>query len=297
MARVSQDHDTSSNSFIRRWQLAETLRNLRDEAGLTVDEAGARLAKLPGRWSKSKLSRIENRDQMIKPRELEQVLDIYGVTSRKQREALHDTVEAASERGWWVAFRRAMPDRFQPFVSMEAAAVSIREFECMNMPGLLQTAEYARALIIGMSPELGADELERRVALRMARQQILSRENPVSLHVILDEGILERPVGRPATMRAQLRRLMEFAEEPHGTVQILRRSAGPHYGLQGPFTLVSLPDPLPTIGYTDGHGGNIYLESSEAVRDTTMGFGMLTRLALSTPESVDMISMIMKGYE
>lgn len=289
--------DSSAYSFIRRWQLAVSLRELRDRAGLTVEQAGERLSKQPGRWSRSKVSRIENRDQIVKPRELEQMLDIYGVKDKKKREALRDTLESASERGWWVAFKRATPDRMEPYLSMEAAAVSLRSYEPLVMPGLLQTAEYSRALITGIEPGLAADEVERRVALRIARQRILTRQNPVELHVVVDQSVIERPVGRPAVMRTQLRRLAEFAEEPHGTLQILQTSAGPHPGLAGKFTIVSLPDPLPDIAYTDGVGGAIYLENSDLVRDSTMNFGILTRLALPPAKSLDLVRELLKGYE
>ena len=286
--------DASSDSFISRWQLAVSLKQLREESGLTVEQAAQRLGASPGRWSKSKLSRIENRDQMIRPRELDQLLDLYELKDNEKRAAIQDVLDSARKRGWWVSFRRAIPERFQPFISMEAAAVSLRQYEAFTVPGLLQTPEYARALMTAVTPDIAADDLERRVALRLARQRVLGRDNPVALHAIIDESVLERPVGRPVVMRAQLRRLLDFAAESNATLQILRRSAGPHPGLEGPFTIVSLPEPLPDIGYAEGQGGLIYLESSDAVRECTLKFGILTRLALTQAESVDLVNTVLR---
>lgn len=293
---MAQDN-AGADSLVRRWQLAESLRRLREAAGLTLEDAGDRLRRQPGKWSRSKVSRIENRDQLVTPHELEQLLDLYGMKDEDERAALHHTAEGASERGWWVAFRRAMPARAQPFISMEAAAVSLRQFECNTVPGLLQTADYTRALINGVHPGIAADEVERRVSLRLARQQVLTREHPPELHVILDESVLQRPIGRPAVMRAQLQRLAGLAAEPQMTIQVLRRSAGPHPGLDGPFTIISLPPPLPDIGYAEGRGGSVYLEHPDTVRECTMSFGILTGLALSASESAEMIGSIAAEYQ
>ncbi|WP_267593227.1 helix-turn-helix domain-containing protein [Carbonactinospora thermoautotrophica] len=294
---MSQDSSGVVSSTVRRWQLAETLRQLREAAGLTMDQAIDELRKRPGRWSRPKLSRIENRVQGVKPREVEQLLDVYGVTDPKTRTLLLELAQTANERGWWLAYRRDLPEDFHPYLSMEVAAVALRQFETMLVPGLLQTADYTRALVNGIYPGTAPDKVERIVAARMARQQILTRENPPQFHVILDQNVLERPVGRLLVMRHQLRRLVEASELPNITVQVLPRSAGAHPGMEGPFTILSLPEPLPDIGYTEGIGGSVYLERQDHVRVCTMRFAILTKMALSPEESVDLITKAAKDFE
>ncbi|KWX02503.1 hypothetical protein TH66_12255 [Carbonactinospora thermoautotrophica] len=294
---MSQDNGGSGSSTVRRWQLAETLRQLREEAGLTLDQAVERLRESPGRWSRAKLSRFENRVQTPKLREVEQLLDVYGVTDPKTRTLLLELAQTANERGWWLAYRRDLPDNFHPYLSMEVAAVALRQFETMLVPGLLQTPEYARALMNGITPGTAPDEIDRRVAARMARQQLLTRENPPQFHVILDQNVLERPVGRPLVMRHQIRRLVEASELPNITIQVVPKSVGAHPGMEGPFTILSLPEPIPDIGYTEGTGGSVYLERPDDVRVCTMRFAILTKLALSPVESVDLITEAAKDYE
>ncbi len=295
---MSQDRSGTVSSIVRRWQLAETLRRLREEAGLTLDQAAERLREGPGRWSRAKLSRFENRVQTPKPREVEQLLDVYGVADPKTRTLLLELAGTANERGWWLAYRRDLPQDFHPYLSMEVDAVAIRTFETMLIPGLLQTPDYTRALVNGINPGLPPDEVERRVAARMARQQILIREeNPLQFHAILDQGILERLVGRPLVMRNQLRRLAEASESSNIIIQVLPKSAGAHPGMEGPFTILTLPEPVPDIGYTEGIGGSVYLERPDHVRVCTMRFAILTKMALSPEESVDLIVKVAKDYE
>lgn len=286
---MSEDSGGAASSVVRRWQLAERLRELREAAGHTVEEAAEELRKGPGRWSKSKLSRIEHRTQTPKPREVEQILDAYRVTDADTRQQLLEFAETANQRGWWDAHRANVAPHFVPKLTLEPALTGLRQFETVLVPGLMQTADYSRALISGIEPGLAADEVERRVIGRMARQQILLRDDPLQLHVILDEAVLQRPVGKPAVMRAQLRRLAELAAEPTITIQVLLRSAGPHPGMEGPFEILSLPEPLPDVGYVEGIGGTIYLEAVEDVRRCTLAFGILTSVALPAAESARLI--------
>ena len=130
-----------------------------------------------------------------------------------------------------------------------------RQFETLLVPGLLQTAEYARALVTGIHLDLAEDEVERRVAARLTRQQTLTRTAPPDLHVILDAGVLERPVGAPLVMRNQLRRLAESADAPTITIQVLPKSVGASPALEGPFSILTLPDPMPDVGYSEGPPG------------------------------------------
>lgn len=286
---MSQDSDGFVSATVRRWQLTETLKRLREEKGLTIEQVVGELSAKYPRWSRPKLSRIESRRQGIKPRDIEQLLDLYE-TDRATRDRLLALAESANERGWWLTYRRDLPEDFHPLLSLEVAATGMRQFETLLVPGLLQTADYARAVISGITPGLSSDEVDRRVAARLARQQILSRDRPPEFHVILDEVILDRPIGRPAVMRGQLRRLAEAAESPQLTIQVLPKSIGVTCGLEGPFLTLSLPEPIPDIGYAEGVGGGVYLESVEDVRRCTLRFGMLIDQALSPSKSIKMIA-------
>jgi transcriptional regulator with XRE-family HTH domain len=287
---MSQDSDGFVSATVRRWQLTVTLKQLREERGLTIEQAVNELSAKYPRWSRPKLSRIESRRQGVKPRDIEQLLDLYEAdpTTRDQLLAL---AEAANERGWWLTYRRDLPEDFHPLLSLEIAAIGMRQFETLLVPGLLQTADYARAVIRGITPGLSGDEVDRRVAARLARQQILSGDRTPEFHIVLDEMILERPIDRPQTMRGQLRRLAEAAESPDVAIQVLPKDLGASPALGGAFLILSLPEPIPDIGYTEGIGGGVYLESVEDVRRCTLRFGTLIERALSPSESADMIAV------
>lgn len=293
---MTQDSGPAS-ATVRRWQLTETLRQLREQAHLTHDQVVAELRKGPGRWSRPKLSRIENRQHGVKPREVEQLLDVYGVTDQELRDWLVELASTAHERGWMVDIRKNLPEDFHAFLNWEVALVARRVFETLLVPGLLQTAEYARALITGVNPDLTEDEVERRVAARITRQQILTRASPPHLHVILDAGLLERPVGAPLVMRNQLRRLAEATDAPHITIQILPKSVGASPALMGPFSVLTLPDPIPDVGYSEGPGRAVYIEDRDAVRAFTLRFGILIEQSLSRTDSVALITESAKGYQ
>jgi len=296
---VSQDSSDVVNATVRRWQLTETLRQLRERAGLTIEQAAEQLRTGSGKkWSRSKLGRIETRAQGVKTREVEQLLDLYAVTDANLRGWMLDLAETAHERGYWRAIRRDLPEDFHDFLSVEASLVALRQFETMAVPGLLQIADFTRALINGASPGLSADVVERRVLARMARQQILTRPQPLDYHVIIEEAILERPVGTPVVMRNQLRRLVDDAAQDHITLQVLPKAAGASPAMDGPFSVLSLPEPIPDFGYADSGGGpSVYIEDRELVRGCLVKWGILTERALSQADSADRIEEAAKAYE
>ncbi len=293
---MSRNPPEQVSSTVRRWQLTEALRRMREEAGLTVEQAATELGKMGGRWSRAKISRIENRTQGFKIREIEQLLTLYQADART-RATLLDFAESANERGWWVAYRKDIPEELHPFLNLEAALVALRQFETTLVPGLFQTGEYARTLVRTIYPDLSEVELERRVAARLARQQILARERAPQIHVILDQHVLTRPVGGSPVMAAQLRRLVELARSPHITIQVVPASVGAYTGLEGPFAILTLPEPVPDIGYVEGVGGAAYLDSPDDVRSCTLRFGILTGQALSPAQSVNLIAATAKGFE
>ncbi len=289
--------DSLASATVQRWQLTETLRQLREQAHLTHDQVIAQLRQGQGKWSRPKLSRIENREQGVKAREVEQLLDVYGVTDQSLRGWLIELAGTAHERGWMVGIRKNVPQDFHALLNWEAALVARRQFETLLVPGLLQTAEYTRALITGIHPDFTDGEIARGVAARLARQQVLTRASPVQFHVILDAGVLERPVGTPLVMRNQLRRLAEATEAPHITIQVLPKSVGASPALEGPFSILTLPDPMPDVGYTEGSGRAAYIEDRDGVRAYTLRFGIFTDRALSPADSVQLITDAALGYE
>ncbi|SDK72163.1 Helix-turn-helix domain-containing protein [Actinopolyspora mzabensis] len=273
------------SSTVRRWQLTESLRQLREQAGFTMHEAADELRKQPGKWSRSKLQRIETRDQKVKYREVEQLLDLYEVTDSDLRAWLLALASTANERGYWLAIRKEFPHDFRGVLEVEGALVAQRQLETMVVPGLLQTPDWARAVMTGGSPDLSAETIERRVMARMARQQVLTRAEPLRLHAIIDEPVLERPVGSDAIMREQLKRLVECAQHEHITIQVLPMSAGATPAVDGSFSILTLPEPIPDFGYAEAPGGTLYIEDRDEVRNYTLRFGVLTERALSPEES------------
>lgn len=294
---MSQDSADAVSATVRRWQLTESLRQLREQCGLTIELAAQELRKGPGKWSRSKLQRIEARDQRVKPHEVEQLADAYQVTDNGLRTWLMDLVNTANERGYWMAIRKDLPTDFQAVLEVEAALVAKREHANMVVPGLLQTADFARALVTGANPGLTGETAERRVLARMARQQVLTKATPLNLHVIMEEGVLRRPVGGAAVMRAQLRRLRDEAENEHIKIQVLPSSVGANPAMDGSFSLLSLPEPIPDFGYVETPGRAVYIEDREAVRDLTLSFGILTERALPPVDSAELIDKAARDLE
>ncbi|MDQ2881910.1 MAG: helix-turn-helix domain-containing protein [Actinomycetota bacterium] len=288
----------ASGSVVRRWQLAAALKAQREQAGLTQEQAIERLVTGSGRWSRSKLSRVENREHQVKPREVEQLLDAYGVTDPVTRGALVQLSEVAREQVWWLSFGKEFPDQLRPLLSLESGLVGLRDFQNQLVHGLLQSADYTRALAMSINPGLlDPAELERRVAARMARQQILTRDDPPQMHFILDETILQRLIGDRIVMHDQTRKLLHSTEKPNITIQILPRDVGGSPGLEGPFSILTLPDPIPDIGYTEGAAGTFYVEDRDRVRDWVLRFGILTQRAWSREKSAEVIAEAMKNYK
>ncbi|MGH3802202.1 MAG: Scr1 family TA system antitoxin-like transcriptional regulator, partial [Pseudonocardiaceae bacterium] len=187
---MTQDID-GGGSVVRRWQLAAALKAQREQAGLTQEQAIDRLATGQGKWSRSKLSRVENREHHVKPREVEQLLDAYGVTDAGTRSELMQLAGGPRDQDWWDSFGLTFTDNVRTLMSLESGLVALRDFQNQLVHGLLQTGDYTRVLALSVNPgRFSAAELERGAAARMARQQIIAKDPPPHLHFILDETIL-----------------------------------------------------------------------------------------------------------
>ncbi len=244
-----------------RMLLGAQLRRLREHAGITRDDAGYHI-----RASGSKISRMELGRVSFKERDVTDLLEFYGVTDVAEREKLVQLTREANATPWYQKFQDVVPDWFHVFVGLEEAAQLIRVYEVQFVPGLLQTEEYARAIIMQGAPGVDADEVERRVALRMGRQKLLTRENPPRYWVIMDEAALRRPMGGRDVHVAQIERLIDLVSEPNITLQVMPFRYGGHAAEGGAFTIMRFPEAdLPDIVYMEYLTGALYLDKPDEV--------------------------------
>ena len=241
--------------------LGAQLRRLREDRGITLEDAGDVI-----RASGSKMSRLETGRVGFKDRDIADLLTFYEVTDEEQRTALRDLARSASAHGWWHDYSDVLPSWFEAYVGLEEAATSIRAYEVQFVPGLLQTEDYARAVTLLGHHGAPATEIEQRVALRMARQVLLAGPAPTHLWAVLDEAVLRRPAGRPGVMRRQLQHLLEAAERPNVTIQIIPFAAGLHAAAGGQFSILRFAErDLPDIVYLEQLASSLYLDKRETV--------------------------------
>jgi transcriptional regulator with XRE-family HTH domain len=245
---------------VQRVVLGSQLHRLRESRGITAAQAAEAV-----RGSHSKISRMERGRVGFKERDVGDLLTLYGVTDSEERAALLNLVRTANTPGWWHAYSDILPAWFEPYVGLEAAASVIRTYEVQFVPGLLQTEEYARALIRRGSA-VSEEEVSRRAELRVSRQEVLGGPNPPQLWAVIDEGALRRPVGSQEIVREQLRYLSEAAGHPAVTLQILPFSAGAHSAMGGPFTILrSAERDLQDVVYIEQLTGALYLDKPTEV--------------------------------
>jgi transcriptional regulator with XRE-family HTH domain len=246
---------------VLRILLGSQLRRLREEQNVTREDAGYAI-----RASESKISRIELGRVGFKERDVSDLLTLYGVTDPADRESLISLAREANQPGWWHKYGDILPQWFQAYVGLEAAASLIRTYEVQFIPGLLQTEDYARAVVLLGNGNAPKEEIDRRVQLRMERQQLLSRGNAPRFWAIIDEAVLRRPIGGRDVMRAQLDLLAELSERPNVTLQIIPFGFGGHAAAGGAFSLLRFPDQtLPDIVYIEQLTSALYLEKREDV--------------------------------
>jgi transcriptional regulator with XRE-family HTH domain len=271
---------------VRRRRLGSELRKLRDASGLKLEEVAAELGVAP-----STLSRIETGKAPTKSAYLSQMLEMYGVTDPAQRQVLVDMAREGHRKGWWAAYDDVLPSGFDIFVGLEAETTGIRSYENSVVYGLLQTQDYARAVLRELQPRLTIEQVDRQVDLRMARQRRLEEEPALDLWVIHDEAVIRRAVGGSAVMRGQLTRLLEVAVRPGMTLQVLPFESGAHAGLRGPFSILEFPDRTDSrIAHVESVGGFIYMEKEREVRACSDAFDRLRAAALAPGASTDLIA-------
>jgi transcriptional regulator with XRE-family HTH domain len=284
-ATIGEIMAASPSPTVRRKRLGIELRRLREQADLTCEEVGHRLD-----CSGTRISRIETGRISIRPGDVRELLEIYGVTGT-EADLLVQLAREARQKGWWHTYGPALPPWFGAYVGLEAAAARFRDFQSMVMPGLLQTEDYARAVLRAAPYPGSPDAIDRQVALRMERQRILAQPSPPDVWLVLTESVIRIRVGGPAVMQAQLRHLIEVAERPNVTLQVLPFTTAAHVHPISPFTILEFPDTAdPTVVYLEHLTGSLFLEAEDEVSRYTVVFDHLRAEALGTTASLDLIA-------
>ena len=269
-------------------RLRHELRRLREQAGLTHSEVARRLE-----WSPSKVSRIETGQSRVQTGDVRDLLEVYGITDQATCEALVQLAREARRRGWWTRYSDVLGSG--TYVGLEAEAAGLRTYESMFIPGLLQTEDYASAVIQAGQTKNDPDTLNRRLAARMARQEILKRPDPPETWAVLDESVISRPVGGPGVMRAQLEHLIDLSTKPNGTLtlQVLPFTVGAHPGMNGPFVILDFNSPTdPPMVYLETATDGLYLDEPADVERYNLRFNHLVARALGPEESRSMIAAL-----
>lgn len=266
----------------RQRRLMAELNRLRDTSGLSRAQVAERIG-----ITDSTLWRYETGMTRPKPGDVAILLDVYGVHGDERAELI-EMAKHARRRGWWHRHRQTLKPGFDSYIGLEAAASVVRTFQTTVVPGILQTEAYARAVIEQTAITSAPDMVDEKVLVRMARQELITREDaPLQVVAILDEAVLRRQVGGPETMRAQLRHLIDLAQQPNVTIRVMPFSHGAHPGLDGQFNLLEFPEQAdPDLVYLEQASSGLVPEDPEEVRRYTLMFGSLLGKALKANETL-----------
>jgi transcriptional regulator with XRE-family HTH domain len=282
---------------VRRRRLGLILRGLRERQGLTGEQVGAAVER-SGSW----VSRVETGRVGLRGRDLTDLLDLFGVADISLRAELGALAREGKQRGWWSKYADSLSGPYATYIGFEAEAARLQVYDTLTVNGMLQTEEYARALFRAALPPLDADAVQRRVSVRLARQQALLAGEPapsepagtLELWAIFDESVLYRHIGGEDVLRGQLQHLHEATELPNVTVQILPFTAGAHPGMVGSFTVIKFAaENDPDVVYVEGVTGDIFAESEDA-RWYNVVFEHLLANALSPSSSRARIARAIK---
>lgn len=266
---------------VRRRELGALLRKLRTEKGLTVEQAAEQLM-----FSMSKLSRMETGHGAPSRRDIRDLCALYEVTDEAERKRMMNLAVEGRQAGWWQSYDL---NQFADYVGLEADAVSVKNYQSILIPGLLQTPDYARAVNEAVIPQPDPERLEEQTEVRLRRQDRLTQDPPLRFGVILDEAALHRVIGGPAVMEAQLRHLAELSQLPNVTLQVIPFSAGAHPAMDSTFNVLEFADAVPGVVYVEGLVGWVYMKRSRDVERYARVFERLCHIALPSRESVELI--------
>ena len=273
-----------------RMILGTQLRRLREAAGVAPDRAGYEI-----RASRSKISRMELGRVGFKDRDVADLLTLYGITDEQMRARMQSLAWQANAPGWWSGYGDILADWFEGYLGLEGAASVIRTFELQFVYGLFQTEAYARAVTTLGNKTASAEEINRRVSVRLKRQDVLTSPEPPQVWSVMDEAVLRRPVGGRPVMRAQLAHLIEVASLPGITIQVIPFASGGHAAAGGSFTVLRFAAPeVPDIVYIEQLTSALYLDSREDVDHYLEVMNELSAEALSPARSADLLAEIAK---
>ncbi|MFE9995539.1 helix-turn-helix domain-containing protein [Streptomyces avermitilis] len=278
------------NPTVRRRRLGQELRRLRELKGMTAEEVAERLLV-----SQSKISRLENGRRSISQRDVRDLCGVYEVEDHRIVDSLMQMAKDSRQQGWWHSFGD-IP--YSVYIGLETDAASLRVYDPQVVPGLLQTRPYAEALIAGALPETAPGDIDKRVQVRLRRQERISApDNPLRLWTVLDEAALRRVVGNRSLMREQLEHLVEQSQLPHVTVQVIPFEMGAHPGLNGQYAILEFPDAADSsVVYIEGVTSDLYLEKAADVQKYSVMYEHLRAQALNVEQSRQFIADIAKEY-
>jgi transcriptional regulator with XRE-family HTH domain len=286
VGRTSEPH----GSALLRVILGTQLRQFREAAGVTSEQAGYQI-----RASRTKISRMEHGRAAVKGRDVADLLAFYGVTDQAVQAKMLTIAGHANTPDWWSAYSDILPGWFETYLSLEEAASAIRTFEIQFVHGLFQTEDYARAVTLLGHKTATAGEIDRRVNVRLKRQEVLTSPDPLHVWSVVDEAVLRRQVGSRAVMRAQLNHLAEVAELPHVTVQMMPFGSGAHAAAGGSFTVLHFDgDGLPDVVYLEQLTSALYLDGRDDVEHYTAILDELTARALTPARTATLLAEIIK---
>jgi transcriptional regulator with XRE-family HTH domain len=275
---------------VLRILLGAQLRRLREGAGISREDAGYHI-----RASGSKISRMELGRVSFKERDVSDLLELYGITDTEERDKLIQLTKEANATPWWQKYQDVVPDWFQVYVGLEEAAQLIRVYEMQFVPGLLQTEDYARAVVLQGAPGLDPAEVDRRVAVRLGRQKLFAKGKGPRFWAVVDEAALRRPIGGKDVLAAQIERLMDAVNEPNITLQVMPFRYGGHAADGGAFTIMRFPEAdLPDIVYMEYLTGALYLDKPDEVERYAAVMERLSVAATSPDRTRELLASMLK---
>ncbi|MCX4729034.1 helix-turn-helix domain-containing protein [Streptomyces sp. NBC_00963] len=287
---MSEARSSTSAPTVLRMILGRRLQDMRLGAGASLEDAAKAL-----RVKTLTIRRLEKAEVALKPLYVEKLLETFGA-DRQEIDEFVDLAERANEPGWWHSYRDAVPSWFTAYVSLETGAKTLRTYEPQYVTGLLQTPDYARAVLLGGLPNGSEEELARRVELRLHRQSLLEREDAPTLWVVMEEAVLHRAVSSADVMREQIERLLDVSELAHVSLDIVPFAAGAHVGACAPFTYFRFEEPeLPDIVYSELLSASVYLDQRA---DVVAHLEAHSRMALltSSEDSRALLNRMRKEY-
>jgi transcriptional regulator with XRE-family HTH domain len=279
---------TKQGPTLRAQWLGQQLKELREQAGLTLRQAAEFLERDP-----STVSRFESAEYPIRRADLLALLDLYTVSDSRRRDGLLTLREEVWRKGWWDGYADDVDRRLIDYVWLESRARVIHAFDNTLLPGLLQTRDYAAAVVSAADFDARPEQIERWIDLRMERQGVLIGATPPRLVSVIDEGVLRREVGGPNVLNAQLRHLAECGQRPNVEIWVLPFAAGAHASPTGAFRILTLPEPYPDVAYAETLTGSVYVEAPHVER-FAQAYARLREAALSPEESTELISALVE---